>query len=161
MTTTDYIRIDLGLVIDDLTPEILEPHGITVIPGSANHRLPAGTITRSQLRSLNHLIRDWRKQHEFSKAQVEVTSVELSPTEYGKLWVYLRTYRTDCDEYSPRFIFTEVRGSLTLGTMGGRVLWDYRNDISSDQKYVRKMRSLQARILHAALAPLTYRRKSK
>ena len=94
-------------------------------------------MNKSQRKAINRIIRFYRER----VAYTGCTSVRLKiiETDYGHIWVYIKTRRSDCHRNSPRAILSEETASFCLGKRGAITVWNAEDGLQNVAKHVAYM----------------------
>ena len=99
------------------------------------------TITKSQRRALNRIIRFYRRENNDGVTSVRISFPDANEdiAKYGFFFVCVKTRRSDCDKYSPRAILCEQSAMFKVGKRGGLKVMTAYDGLRETKDFVRSM----------------------
>ncbi|MDQ6960648.1 MAG: hypothetical protein Q9M27_06405, partial [Mariprofundaceae bacterium] len=94
-----------------------------------------GEIMKPRQRdAINRIIRFYRKRNHFNGATSVRVNVDV--TDYGPVWITVKTRRSDCDENSPLAVMAEQYAFICIGPRSGITVHTANSGLSDEVKHV-------------------------
>lgn len=107
-------------------------------------------LTPSQRRKVRFIVSRWEEN--IRESNPVIHTVEIRSTSYSTIWLYVEEKRTDCEEYSPRMLYSKERVSYTIGKRGKTKIHSSDRFYGGDQAAISKHMQYLAVIFRAELA---------